>query len=179
MAPPLNMGLKLGSVGLNDEERPRWMILLNQPSFGSTLASTSFQEECPMRSLAVMSLVAISLGGMAHAQSTPPASRATQFITISNNAILSSRLIGLDVQNASGKGMGKIEDIVLEGGQIAGIVLSVGEILGVGQRYVAVDPSSVSIRYTEGGNKWHATMNADLEQLKSAPEFRYEGKWRR
>ncbi|PVE25266.1 photosystem reaction center subunit H [Microvirga sp. KLBC 81] len=124
-------------------------------------------------------IAALGLAGMAQAQSTPAASSAPQFITISNNAILSSRLIGLDIQNASGKEMGKIEDIAFEGGQISGIVLSVGEVLGVEQKYVAVDPSSISIRYMEGENKWHATMNADLNQLKSAPEFRYEGKWKR
>ncbi len=132
-----------------------------------------------MRSSALMVLVTLGFVGVAQAQNTPPASSAPQFITISNNAILSSRLIGLDVRNASGKGMGKIEDVVFEGGQIVGIVLSVGEILGHGQRYVAVDPSAVSIRYMEGDNKWQATMNADLEQLRSAPEFRYEGKWKR
>ncbi len=101
------------------------------------------------------------------------------FITISNNAILSSRLIGLNVQTASGESMGKIEDVVFEGGQISGVVLSVGEVLGSGQRYVAVDPSAISIQYTEGEDKWKATMNADLDQLKSAPEFRYQGKWKR
>jgi sporulation protein YlmC with PRC-barrel domain len=133
-----------------------------------------------MRSLALIVLVTtFSLTGLAQAQSTPPASGAPRFITIGNNAILSSRLIGLDVQSASGKEMGKIEDVVFEGGQIAGIVLSIGEVLGAGQRYVAVDPSSISIRYMEGENKWHASMNADLDQLKSAPEFRYEGKWKR
>jgi sporulation protein YlmC with PRC-barrel domain len=126
-----------------------------------------------------MALIAFGLAGAAQAQSTPPASGAPQFITISNNAILSSRLIGLNVQSASGKDMGKIEDVVFEGGNISGIVLSVGEVLGVSQRYVAVDPSSISIRYVEGENKWHAAMNADLDQLKSAPEFRYEGKWKR
>ena len=126
-----------------------------------------------------MFFVILSLSGVAHAQSTPPASHAPQFITISNNAILSSRLIGLDVQSASGKGMGKIEDVVFESGQIVGIVLAVGEVLGGGQRYVAVDPSSISIRYTDDENKWQATMNADVDQLKSAPEFRYEGKWKR
>jgi sporulation protein YlmC with PRC-barrel domain len=126
-----------------------------------------------------MALVALGLAGAAQAQSTPPASGAPQFITIGNNAILSSRLIGLNVQSASGKDMGKIEDVVFEGGNISGIVLSVGEVLGVSQRYVAVDPSSISIRYVEGENKWHAAMNADLDQLKSAPEFRYEGKWKR
>jgi hypothetical protein len=75
--------------------------------------------------------------------------------------------------------MGKIEDVVFEGGQIVGVVLSVGKILGIDQRYVAVDPSSISIRYTEGEDEWHASMNATLDQLKSAPEFRYEGKWKR
>jgi sporulation protein YlmC with PRC-barrel domain len=132
-----------------------------------------------MRSSVLMVLAILGTSGMAQAQSTPPASGAPQFITISNNAILSSRLIGLDVQSAGGKGLGQIEDVVFEGGQIAGIVLSVGEILGSGQRYVAVDPSAIAIRYTEGANRWQATMNADVDQLKSAPEFRYEGKWRR
>ena len=132
-----------------------------------------------MHSSALIILVTLGMSGMAQAQSTPPASGAPQFIAISNNAILSSRLIGLDVQSAGGKGMGKVEDVVFEGGQIIGVVLSVGEILGSGQRYVAVDPSAISIQYTEGENKWQATMNADLEQLKSAPEFRYEGKWKR
>ncbi len=132
-----------------------------------------------MRSSSLMVLVTLGMSGMAQAQSTPPGSGAPQFITISNNAILSSRLIGLDVQSAAGKGMGKVEDVVFESGQIVGIVLSVGEILGGGQRYVAVDPSAISIRYTEGENRWQATMNADVDQLRSAPEFRYEGKWRR
>jgi sporulation protein YlmC with PRC-barrel domain len=132
-----------------------------------------------MRLSAIILLVTLGCSGVAHAQSTPPASDAPKFITIGNNAILSSRLIGLNVQSAGGKEMGKIEDVVFEGGQIIGVVLSVGEVLGSGQRYVAVDPAAISIRYTEGESKWQATMNADLEQLKSAPEFRYEGKWKR
>jgi sporulation protein YlmC with PRC-barrel domain len=132
-----------------------------------------------MRSSVIVVLAALGLPGVAHAQNTPPASSAPRFITISNNAILSSRLIGLNVQTASGESMGKIEDVVFEGGQISGVVLSVGEVLGSGQRYVAVDPSAISIQYADGEDKWKATMNADLDQLKSAPEFRYEGKWKR
>jgi len=132
-----------------------------------------------MRSSVIVVLATLGLPGVAHAQNTPPASSAPRFITISNNAILSSRLIGLNVQTASGESMGKIEDVVFEGGQISGVVLSVGEVLGSSQRYVAVDPSAISIQYTEGEDKWKATMNADLDQLKSAPEFRYQGKWKR
>jgi sporulation protein YlmC with PRC-barrel domain len=104
-----------------------------------------------MRLSAIILLVTLGWPAVAHAQSTPPASGAPKFITIGNNALLSSRLIGLNVQSAGGKEMGKIEDVVFEGGQIIGVVVSVGEILGSGQRYVAVDPSAISIRYTEGG----------------------------
>jgi sporulation protein YlmC with PRC-barrel domain len=131
-----------------------------------------------MRLSAILLLVTLGWTGVAQAQSTPPASSAPKLITIGNNAILSSRLIGLNVQSASGKEMGKIEDVVFEGGQIIGVVPSVGAVLGRGQRYVAVDPSAIAIRYTEDETKWQATMNADLGQLKSAPEFRYEGKWK-
>lgn len=132
-----------------------------------------------MRFSASLLLAALALLGAAHAQSTPPAASAPKFIAISNNAILSSRLIGLDVQGASGEAMGRIEDVVFEGGQISGVVLAVGEVLGAGQRYVAVDPSGISIRYMDAEDKWQATMNASLDQLKAAPEFRYEGKWKR
>jgi sporulation protein YlmC with PRC-barrel domain len=124
-------------------------------------------------------LAAVTLSAPVYAQSTPPASGAAQFIKIKENALLSSRLLGLNVQSTTGEPLGEIEDVVFESGQLAGIVLSVGRVLGGGQRYIAVDPSSISINYTEGENKWRATMNAKLDQLKSAPEFRYEGKWRR
>jgi hypothetical protein len=119
------------------------------------------------------------LSGPAAAQSTPPAASAPKFIEIDKDALLSSRLIGLNVRNTGGEDIGKIEDVALAGGQLVGVVLSVGDIVGVTQLYVAVDPSSISIKYTEGENQWRATLNAKIEQLKSAPEFRYEGKWKR
>jgi sporulation protein YlmC with PRC-barrel domain len=132
-----------------------------------------------MRSSTLILLAAVALSAPALAQSTPPAAGNAQFITINDSALLTSRLIGLPVQSAAGEAMGKIEDVVFERGELAGIVLSVGELMRVGQRYTAVDPSSISLNYTEGENRWLATMNATLDQLKAAPEFRYEGKWRR
>ena len=129
--------------------------------------------------LAIIFPAVLALPGPAHAQSTPPAASAAQFIDIDDDALLSSRLIGLDVQNAGGENLGKIEDMAIEGGQLVGVVLSVGVILGDPQRYVAVDPSSISINYTEGERRWKATLNAKIDQLKVAPEFRYEGKWKR
>jgi sporulation protein YlmC with PRC-barrel domain len=132
-----------------------------------------------MRSSTLILLAAVALSAPVHAQSTPPAAGNAQFITINDSALLTSRLIGLPVQSAAGEAMGKIEDVVFERGELAGIVLSVGELMRVGQRYIAVDPSSISLNYTEAENRWLATMNATLDQLKAAPEFRYEGKWRR
>jgi sporulation protein YlmC with PRC-barrel domain len=92
---------------------------------------------------------------------------------------LSSRLVGLRVQNADGEALGTIEDLALESGQLVGVVLSIAGVANAGQRYVAVDPSSISIRYTEADKTWMATLNARIDQLKVAPEFRYEGKWKR
>ena len=57
-------------------------------------------------------------------------------------------------------------------------VSAFGVTADAGQRYVAVDPSSISIRYTEADKTWKATLNARIDQLKMAPEFRYEGKWK-
>lgn len=132
-----------------------------------------------MRYSAITLLTAVALSGPAHAQRTPPAASAPQFITIHEDALLSSRVLGLDVQNADGEDLGRIEDIAFEGGEIVGVVLSIGDVLGTGQHYVAIDPSSISLSYIKDENKWRATMNSRIDQLKSAPEFRYEGKWKR
>lgn len=132
-----------------------------------------------MRRFMILLLAGFGLSVAANAQSTPPPASSPQFITIGDNAILSSGLIGLDVKSASGESRGKIQDIVFEDGQITGVVLSVGAVLGAGERYVAVDPSAISVRYAEDEHTWHATMNAGLDELRSAPEFKYEGKWKR
>ena len=49
--------------------------------------------------------------------------------------------------------------------------------LGIGDHYVAVNPSEVKVSYNDSDKKWHATMNATADQLKAAPEFKYNGHW--
>lgn len=165
--PRFRSAMVTGSVGSRHAPQPIRAITHLRRSFPGR------SESRHMRSLSVAGLLAaLALSGAAQAQSTPPAASSPQFIRIDENALLSSRLIGSSVDDASGKDTGKIEDVALEGGQIVGVVLSVGEILGGGQRYIAVDPSSISFKYTEGENKWKATLNARIDQLKAAPEFR-------
>ena len=43
----------------------------------------------------------------------------------------------------------------------------------MGEHYVAVSPSSVSIRRDAKNDKWLASMNTTKEALKEAPEFKY------
>ena len=100
------------------------------------------------------------------------------FVTISGNDDLGSKLMGLDVYNDNKQDIGQIKDIALnQSGQAQAYILSVGGFLGMGEHYVAVNPSSVKVSYNDSDKKWHATMNANSGQLKSAPEFKYSGRW--
>ena len=132
-----------------------------------------------MRKWTLVLLAPIFFTAAVHAQSTPLASSEARFVLINDNALLSSRLIGLDVRNAGRELIGKIEDVVFEGGQLTGIVLQVGPASEGATRYVAIDPSSMSLNYVEAEGQWRATVNADQAQVRSAPEFQYRGKWKR
>ena len=101
-----------------------------------------------------------------------------RFVTISGNDELTSKLVRLDVYNDKNQDIGQIKDVALnQGGRAEAYVLSVGGILGMGEHYVAVNPSQVKITYNDSDKKWHASMNATTDQLKAAPEFKYSGRW--
>jgi sporulation protein YlmC with PRC-barrel domain len=112
---------------------------------------------------------------------TPPApmpGKGPSFITIENEDMLSSNMVGLDIYNDQNNDIGKIQDIVFDGSKkMAGYILSVGGFLGMGTHYVAVDPDAVKVTYDASNKVWRATMNATKDQLKAAPEFKYEGQW--
>ena len=70
------------------------------------------------------------------------------FVTISGNDDLGSKLMGLDVYNDNKQDIGQIKDIALnQSGQAQAYILSVGGFLGMGEHYVAVNPSSVKVSY--------------------------------
>ena len=105
-------------------------------------------------------------------------SSGAQFMAIPRGDELSSNVIGLDVYNNDNKNIGQVKDVAWnQHGRAQALILSVGGFLGVGTRYVAVNPQDVKISYNESDKKWHASMNATAEQLKAAPEFKYEGRW--
>ena len=103
---------------------------------------------------------------------------AGQFVSIASNDELSSKLVGLNVYNDKNQDIGEIKDIALnQNGRAEAYILSVGGFLGIGDHYVAVNPSAVKVTYNDSDKKWHASMNATNDQLKAAPEFKYSGRW--
>lgn len=125
-----------------------------------------------MRNFALASLSLCALAGVAAAETSAP-----RFINLQGGDMLSSNVVGLDVYDNRKKNLGKIQDIVFDHHALTGYILSVGGFLGVGTRYVAVDSGAVTVQYDASAKKWRASMNAAKDQLKAAPEFKYQGQW--
>ncbi len=106
------------------------------------------------------------------------ASSGSEFVSVANNDELSSKLIGLDIYNSSKQDIGQIRDIAMsQRGRAQAYIVSVGGFLGMGEHYVAVNPSAITVTYKDSDKTWHASMNATADQLKAAPEFKYSGRW--
>ena len=96
-----------------------------------------------------------------------------KFSTVSKDEMFSSKLKGLNITNQANETVGEITDLAFKNDKIAAMILSVGGFLGMGERYVAVSPASVNVKYDEKNSKWVATMNTTKDALKAAPEFKY------
>jgi sporulation protein YlmC with PRC-barrel domain len=126
-----------------------------------------------------IALIAASLAVLAgpvlaeDAKTTGKASAEAKFSTVAKDEMFSSKLKGLNVYNQKDESVGEITDIAIKNHQIDALILSVGGFLGMGERYVAVSPSSVNIHHDDKNDKWLASMNTTKEALKAAPEFKY------
>jgi methionine-rich copper-binding protein CopC len=115
---------------------------------------------------------------------TPTTSMATpgegpHFVSVPNSGMLSSNIVGLSVTNDANQTVGTIKDVALASDKsVEGYVVSISGMLGVGEHYVVVSPASVKVSYDATGKKWVAKMDATADQLKAAPQFTYEGKWK-
>jgi len=95
------------------------------------------------------------------------------FATIPASEQLSSKVVGLEVYNSANKDIGKIKDIAFDSNGVKAYIVAVGGFLGMGDHYVAVNPSAVNLSFDSNAKKWHAAMNTDVDQLKAAPEYKY------
>ena len=96
-----------------------------------------------------------------------------KFITAKPAEVTSSKLVGKNLYNKQNENVGEIEDLVIDQGKtVTGVVVSVGGFLGMGERYVMVDPSSIFLHRADG--KLKAMVDADKDAVKNAPEFKYD-----
>ena len=141
-----------------------------------------------MKRLALITVLAATLAGTAFAQSPKitieaqkePASEVklpngdvvVRYVTPTETDFIASSLIDTKVLNKQDQAIGQIKDIIIRQNNVAGIVVGVGGFLGVGERYVVVDPTSIYMRHENGA--WKVVVNVTKESLMAAPEFKYE-----
>lgn len=141
-----------------------------------------------MKKLALISVLMASFVGSAFAQtpkitvetSTQPASEVklpngdvvVRYVTPTETDFIASSLIDTKVLNKQDEPIGQIKDIIIRQNNVAGIVVGVGGFLGVGERYVVVDPSTIYMRHENGA--WKVVVNVTKESLMAAPEFKYD-----
>jgi sporulation protein YlmC with PRC-barrel domain len=133
-------------------------------------------EEELMKKIALMAASLAILATPVLAQDNKTVGKASpeaKFSTVSKDEMFSSKLKGLSVTNQKDETVGEITDIAIKNHEIDALILSVGGFLGMGERYVAVSPASVDVRYDTKNNKWLASMNTTKDALKDAPEFKY------
>ena len=115
-------------------------------------------------------------GGDGAPQPKAPLTGSGVFATVLPSERLASTLIGLSVHDAADGTLGTIKDLAIDHDGVQAYVLAVGGgVLGLGDRYVAVTPAALTITHDEAANTYRAAMNATADQLKGAPDFKYEG----
>ncbi|WP_297323268.1 PRC-barrel domain-containing protein [uncultured Bartonella sp.] len=141
-----------------------------------------------MKKLAFISVLMAGFVSSAFAQtpkitvetSTQPASEVklpngdvvVRYVTPTETDFIASSLIDTKVLNKHDEPIGQIKDIIIRQNNVAGIVVGVGGFLGVGERYVVVDPSTIYMRHENGA--WKVVVNVTKESLMAAPEFKYD-----
>jgi sporulation protein YlmC with PRC-barrel domain len=149
---------------------------------GTALGQIITTRRLIMRSLLLAGVAAIVMTSAVWAQNntttTGNANSSGTYMSVPENNDLSSNVVGLDIYNDDNKDIGTIKDIAMNPeGRTTAYIVSVGGFLGMGDRYIAVNPSAVKVTYSDTDKKWHAKMNATVDQLKAAPEFKYTGRW--
>ena len=97
-----------------------------------------------------------------------------------------SKLIGVNVYNDQNEKLGEINELIVErSGRVAGAIVGVGGLLGMGEHDILVPMEKIKFsneanKSTTGqskeGKQWYpdrAVLSATKDQLKSMPQFKY------
>jgi sporulation protein YlmC with PRC-barrel domain len=110
-----------------------------------------------------------ALSYTASARGADPAQPTTKILVA--KTFQASKLIGLNVRNKEGEKLGTVHDLVLniETGKIAYVALSVGGVLGVGEKLFAVPYNQLA--FDHGKNEQFFVLDMAKEKLEAAPGF--------
>jgi sporulation protein YlmC with PRC-barrel domain len=129
--------------------------------------------------LALVASLALTLPALAQKKEEPK--KETAKVAIPTNTffkgqtsgqyLAKERLIGAKVLNKEGQTVGTIDDLIIsQGGQIEGVVLGVGGLLGVGAKQVGVRLGALKIT-TSGGTITITLPGATKEMLGAVPTY--------
>jgi sporulation protein YlmC with PRC-barrel domain len=78
-----------------------------------------------------------------------------------------------NVYDPSDQKIGEIKDVLItKDGKVGAFIVAVGGFVGMGEKDVAVPFEDV--KGTKKNDKWYLTMQANKDELKSAPGFKYD-----
>ena len=118
-----------------------------------------------IRTVAASALLAIAPVSIAQVYAASPSAQSA-------DELRTSKLVGSKVYNNANEHIGSIEDIILKpDGTLDSVVLSVGGFLGMGDRYVSVPFSSLTVSDNNGSMK--ITTDGTKEALKALPEYQF------
>ncbi len=115
------------------------------------------------------------------AKAPPPpaltdAKTGTMYVSENAQDLMSSKMVGAKVSTPNDETVGEVADLMLsQDGTLRAVVISVGGVLGVGSRYVAVAPGALKVSRADD-KSIKVVLQASKNDLTTAPEFKYQGK---
>lgn len=140
-----------------------------------------------MRALTAALLVSVIASPVAMAQTPANTPSAAQAPITAAGKWRASKVIGVNVYNEQNEKIGDINEVIIDSaGRVDGAVIGVGGFLGMGEHNIIVpmdklkfanEAGKTTTGSTSSGSKqWYpdrAVMNANKDQLKALPEFKY------
>lgn len=106
------------------------------------------------------------------ATQAPSAGKADFVISQKPDQWLASKFKGTSVMSSDNQKIGNVSDILFDKtGKIEGFVVSVGGLLGVGAKEVALTPSSFNVIPGENGKADVLKLSLNMDELKQAQNF--------
>jgi len=116
----------------------------------------------------LLAACAFAGSGMAVAADAPQVASGKILVA---NTFRASKLTGMNVRNSQGEKVGTIDDFVvnIETGKVSYVAMSVGGILGLGDKLFAIPYSA--LKFDHGKDEMFFVLNVDKEKLNAAPGF--------